>query len=306
MSSAWSLEAAREDQTTHFLCRQDPFGGLRDWSADSPAHSPFTNTRTAPPSRPPARNDDGSRANDTSFLDGILHATAPRRRRPEPQPQSSTDAQDTLTRRHPADLPRETYRPTLSQTTTRQPHSDHRPRQGTFGYIPNALVEFSDDDDSTPQSTRPSTRVSDRASEELVTLEDTDEEDIMPITRRCNNNGGSATVDLTSGASASTSQQRARGRKRSADSSTTTEGRATKRGRTSQEDIEEIDLSNDAPSAEEELLQQRQKEAIKLQQASEEDNGPFKIGQRTCIICMENFTNCTIASCGEHVNVMFE
>ena len=100
---------------------------------------------------------------------------------------------------------------------------------------------------------------------------------------------------------ASQAQPRLRGRKRSADSSKAGEGRASKRGRIPQEDIEEIDLSKDPPSKEEELLQQQQEETIKQQQAAEESQGPLKIGQRTCIICMENFTNCTIASCGEYV-----
>ena len=130
---------------------------------------------------------------------------------------------------------------------------------------------------------------------------DTDSEEglaNMPATRR-GTNRRSSVVDLTSGASAP-SQQRPRGRKRSADESASAEARAPKRGRTWADDIEEVDLSKEPPSAEEELLQQQQQETIKQQQqALEEDNGPLKIGKRTCIICMDNMENMTATVCGE-------
>lgn len=62
--------------------------------------------------------------------------------------------------------------------------------------------------------------------------------------------------------------------------------------------VEEMDLTNEAPSAEEELLQSQQEQTIKSQQADTETNGPLKIGKRQCIICMENFTNATVTHCG--------
>lgn len=61
--------------------------------------------------------------------------------------------------------------------------------------------------------------------------------------------------------------------------------------------IEELDLTNEAPSAEEELAQTQQAQLLLAQQPSD-PSGPLKIGQRTCIICMESFTNATITSCG--------
>ncbi|KAK4505669.1 hypothetical protein PRZ48_003634 [Zasmidium cellare] len=275
-----------------------PFDAFDDPLDERPAatHSSFTNTRNAaPPSHD--RHESTSRSHDTAFLDNLLHATAPQRRRPQP----SVTAQADLTRRHPNDPSRNpsatSNRPPLSNTRTHINQPSH------FGYIPGALFGESDNGNDTPHSTQPSTRVSDRASEDFVTLEeDTDAEEglsAMAPTRRSTTRRQSATVDLTASASsAAASRQRSSIRKRSADSNAAGEGRASKRGRVSQENIEEIDLSKDPPTAEEELLQKQQQEAIKQQQAADENQGPFKIGKRTCIICMENFTNCTIASCG--------
>jgi len=57
------------------------------------------------------------------------------------------------------------------------------------------------------------------------------------------------------------------------------------------------DLEDEAPSAEAELLQAQQQEALKMQETKKDDD-PVKIGQRTCIICLENYTNATTAICG--------
>ncbi|EME47543.1 hypothetical protein DOTSEDRAFT_69481 [Dothistroma septosporum NZE10] len=168
--------------------------------------------------------------------------------------------------------------------------------RATFGYSISSLL--GSEDGPTPQS-----NLSDG---EFVTLEDpsgdsTDSD--MPTATRARNNGsrnrrGSAVVDLTATTQA-TSTQQSRRRKRSADEIAGEAGRAPRRRRISTERIEEIDLANDeAPSAEEELLQQQQQDAIKLQQSRQDDEGPQKIGKRQCIICMENFTNCTATSCG--------
>lgn len=125
----------------------------------------------------------------------------------------------------------------------------------------------------------------------------------MPTATRARNTGsrnrrGSGAVDLAAATQATSSQQ-SRRRKRSADEADAEAGRAPRRRRISTERIEEIDLANDeALSAEEEPLQQQQRDAIKQQQ-SEQDEGPQKIGKRQCIICMEKFTNCTATSCGE-------
>lgn len=57
-------------------------------------------------------------------------------------------------------------------------------------------------------------------------------------------------------------------------------------------------MTEEAPSAEEELLQAQQEKAVAAQQAEQEPSGPQKIGQRQCIICMEAYTNATVTRCG--------
>ena len=61
--------------------------------------------------------------------------------------------------------------------------------------------------------------------------------------------------------------------------------------------IEHLDLTNEAPSAEEELAAAQTAAAV-LAQQSGLTSGPQKIGQMQCIICMESFTNATITHCG--------
>lgn len=65
---------------------------------------------------------------------------------------------------------------------------------------------------------------------------------------------------------------------------------------TAKVDIE--DMQDEAPSAEDELLQAQQQEALKMQKESKDEEA-VKIGQRTCIICLENYTNATTAVCGK-------
>jgi hypothetical protein len=108
-------------------------------------------------------------------------------------------------------------------------------------------------------------------------------------------------VDLTDdGPLATTSRPcESRVRKRSADVTTagaSTE-RASKRSRKEPENVEELDLVDENPSAEEELQATVQQQAIQAQQ-EDERTGPLRIGSRQCIICMENYTNCTATSCG--------
>lgn len=62
--------------------------------------------------------------------------------------------------------------------------------------------------------------------------------------------------------------------------------------------VEELDLTNEAPSAEEELLQNQQQAAIAAQQSAADPDRPLRVGQRTCIICMEPYTNATVTACG--------
>lgn len=65
------------------------------------------------------------------------------------------------------------------------------------------------------------------------------------------------------------------------------------------------DLEDEAPSADAELLQAQQREALKMQETKKDDEA-VKIGQRTCIICLENYTNATTAICGTLIRDMKE
>ncbi|KAK5704016.1 hypothetical protein LTR97_003029 [Elasticomyces elasticus] len=64
------------------------------------------------------------------------------------------------------------------------------------------------------------------------------------------------------------------------------------------EDIESLDLTGSPTtiSAEAKLQAQQQQDMIAAQTSSSEQ--PQRIGKRTCIICMEPYTNATITSCG--------
>jgi hypothetical protein len=147
-------------------------------------------------------------------------------------------------------------------------------------------------------------------SDDFVTLEDFDndsrtlprnhEPEAMPR----NSAGATQTrrqsvVDLTSNSPPSSSQPTRR-RKRSADGAAEGDGsdKVLKRSRHVQGPVEEVDLLDEAPSVEEELLQAQRQAAIKAQQA-EVSAGPLKIGKRQCIICMENYTNATATACGK-------
>jgi len=120
----------------------------------------------------------------------------------------------------------------------------------------------------------------------------------MPVTRRRAAQGNAAVVDITD-SPGSTSSRQPRTRKRSRDQ-TGDSGAATKRKKQTKVDTVDLDEGEDeAPSADAEMLKVQQLEALKAQQGR--DDGPVKIGKRTCIICLENYTNATTASCGEFV-----
>ncbi|KAK4954870.1 hypothetical protein LTR10_007062 [Elasticomyces elasticus] len=62
------------------------------------------------------------------------------------------------------------------------------------------------------------------------------------------------------------------------------------------EDIEFLDLTGSPTTTTQTLLQAQQADMIAAQTSSSEQ--PQRIGKRTCIICMEPYTNATITSCG--------
>lgn len=158
--------------------------------------------------------------------------------------------------------------------------------------------------DVRPESTSSST--SEDESSPFVALPDSSPEPDDPVEAdqvdmppAGQNHRRTSLVDLTQGSTVSPEAVSSRPTplKRNAGESGSGEG-AAKRARLTTEGIEEIDLANEAPSADEELLQAQQQEAIRAQQAVDE-NGPQRIGKRQCIICMENYTNCTATVCGK-------
>ncbi|GIZ37039.1 hypothetical protein CKM354_000050200 [Cercospora kikuchii] len=159
------------------------------------------------------------------------------------------------------------------------------------------LPAFNLDQDEPPAGPTEASTPTSLDSHEFVTLEDTesedDDEEVMARRLRARR---SSVVDLTETSPPAPACQTKR--KRSTDATASgSDGRA-KRRRASGGEIEEIDLANEAPSAEEELLQAQQQEAIRAQQQASDDSMPQKIGRRQCIICLENFTNCTATACG--------
>lgn len=183
----------------------------------------------------------------------------------------------------------------------RENHRQRSPNQRTLtpaglGYIVDHLF------DDPPASPSVSSDSLSDSLDEFVTLEDSSSESEaaeMPVTtRRRGTETGSGVVDLTASSSSRPSASRAArsGDKRSAEASS--ERPSKRRAVVKPEEIEDIDLTEEAPSVEEELRQQQQRESIKAQQAAQESEEPQRIGQRQCIICMENYTNASVSSCG--------
>lgn len=122
-------------------------------------------------------------------------------------------------------------------------------------------------------------------------------DDNMPRTRRAHRAPNNNTVDLTQSPNISTAHQ-SRTRKRE---SVSDAGSATKRARRAVVEDDEV-FEDEAPSAEAELLQAQQADALKMQE-THNDEEAVKIGKRNCIICLESYTNATTAACGKHLRV---
>ncbi|KAK5122128.1 hypothetical protein LTR85_004374 [Meristemomyces frigidus] len=170
-------------------------------------------------------------------------------------------------------------------------HSEAWPERSTrgeqhFGYIPDHLFETLSESPESEQTPR---------SPPQHPLYAQSEADMRPTPRR---RPRGSIVDLTTEVS-SPQQPAARAPKslkRTADDAA--EGRSTKRAKRSPQHVDEVDMTEEAPSAEEELRQAQQEKIIAAQQTEQENTGPLKIGQRQCIICMENYTNATVTHCG--------
>ena len=196
-------------------------------------------------------------------------------------------------------------------------------RQSEIGYIPDSFFETLSEEEEEDYSLRPTQAREDSdfgidVADILSEVEEQEEdEDMAPTTRGRRQQALNSVVDLTNDPSSppqsttttGTGTRQPRSLKRAAEQSEPNPqiGRASKRSRHTSPSptthhqfsaVEELDLTNEAPSAEEELLQAQQAQAIAAQQAASDDAGPFKIGKRTCIICMEAFTNLTSTHCG--------
>lgn len=127
------------------------------------------------------------------------------------------------------------------------------------------------------------------------------EANMPPITRRRPHpRDNNSVVDLTSASSPPQRPAAPRSLKRSAQESAASASQpTTKRPKPTPTNLpEELDLAEENPSAEDELVAAQQAQTIAAQQAEEEDTGPLKIGKRQCIICMEPYTNATVTHCG--------
>ncbi|KAI6789849.1 hypothetical protein KC361_g8289 [Hortaea werneckii] len=127
-----------------------------------------------------------------------------------------------------------------------------------------------------------------------------DTENMPPSTRRRANQGNSI-VDLTAPSSPipqSGGSNAPRSLKRAAEDAQEGDRSKRRKSATKPNPIDELDLTNEAPSAEDELRQGQQASAVAAQQADTDTSASLRIGRRQCIICMEPYTNATVTACG--------
>ena len=216
--------------------------------------------------------------------------SAPRRPPSQPSP-SPRNEHRYVPRRRRAPTPAH-RRNWLDRTATRPSNS--------FGYITEDLFTPSGASSASFDSTEFDDAID---IDDILTNVDTESEaeNMPPNTRR------RSIVDLTNDSSPPAESPRPRQPKslkrvaqESAQGQSSKRRKGTSRSVKADEaaEIEQLDLTNEAPSAEEELAQAQTAAAVLAQQAATSASGPLKIGQRQCIICMENFTNITITACG--------
>ena len=296
---------------TDFIPRDNWLAGV---DADAPAPPPPPRPNPPPVGDFPlvsARSPSPAHGNYARWLTGSNTRDAgPEYQRP---PVTAATSHPTYRAHHPPP-PRSRSRPAASASNPRQPapnHSNnwldpaeaHRPARQP--YIPDHFRTLEADSDSSSTTTG-------NESEYGIDIDDllTDGEtsDMPPITRRTQRHAQNSVVDLTN--DPSSPPRPSTTRKRSRDDSTQDHASNKRSRRPSGESssraepaaVEELDLTNEAPSAEEELLRTTQAAAIAAQQQSDPTNStadaPLRVGQRTCIICMEPYTNATITACG--------
>ena len=265
-----------------------------------PSSSPTFHTASSPPPRlsptPPRNHAFAGRLNDSTHSRrpmGANHSapTLPR----NPPPLSTRPSQH---QQRPESIRR---RPILPPPRNELPGSHPINRFGEF--TPGLL--FTPSDPSSPSSDSEDLRdgidIDDILSDGESYLE---AGGMAPRTRR--QWDGDGIVDLTNDASSpgdsSSNTRQPKSRKRAADEAKREQSSKRRKGTSSsikaEAEIEHLDLTNEAPSAEEELAAAQTAAAVLAQQSSTSATGPLKIGQMQCIICMESFTNATITHCG--------
>ena len=123
----------------------------------------------------------------------------------------------------------------------------------------------------------------------------------MPASTRRRANQGNSIVDLTAPSSPilhSGGSSAPRSLKRAAEHAQEEDNSKRHKSAKKQSPVDELDLTNEAPSAEDELRQGQQASAVAAQQADTDTSASLKIGRRQCIICMEPYTNATVTACG--------
>lgn len=285
----WVLTGENKSQQT---CHSFRLTGTRSsdtWNEPHPdagQREPDHTSHAPPPlSSPPSQHvNDGPLRNNASVDLNRYHDTS--RQLPHESLPANTNYQ-APSRQAPTS---NTWQPILSRDPLPQPSHSRE------SFVPTTAHQS-----TTEQGTRNQTLLQPYGYEidHEAVVTDSDDDAVMPPRRRSAVNG--SPVDLTQSpdmATASASQQ-SRTRKRSS-ASRGDEGSAKKRAkRTSMSTarVDAEDLEDEAPSADAELLQAQQREALKMQETKKDDE-PVKIGQRTCIICLENYTNATTAICG--------
>jgi hypothetical protein len=245
----------------------------------TPHHTSHTR---APPSSPPRHvNDSGHRPTHTH------HAPVPYSR-----PDTIPAAQSGRTYRS-ADLT-SSYRPdTFTDLSPQNSHS----RSGIESFLWRPNHEEQARNNALNQSILdPNSQVidSDNDSDDDDDDDENEDNEDMPRTTRA---AAANTVDLTQSPNIPTTRQ-SRTRKRNSSSDEGAAESARKRARRPVVvDVDEA-YEDEAPSADAELLQAQQADALKMQETNKED-AVVKIGKRNCIICLENYTNATTASCGK-------
>lgn len=271
-----NLTATRSSDTWN-----EPYPDAGQREPDHTSHAP------PPPSSPPSRHvNDASLQNNASADLGHYHNSS--RQLPHEALPANTN-HHALSRQTPTS---NRYHPFLSRDPLPQPSHSRE------SFAPSTAQQ------STPeQGTRTQTLQQQPHSHETdyqAVETDSDDDAVMPARRRPAVNGSPVDLTQSPDMATATPSQQSRTRKRSSASQGADEGSAkkrTKRTSMSTARINAEDLQDEAPSAEDELLQAQQREALKMQETKKDDE-PVKIGQRTCIICLENYTNATTAICG--------